>query len=81
MKTYEYEISYTSGGEVRRVDSEQEARTILGEQYPDAEYCENGWESSSCDGSVERLLVWACEDDSVDDGGQNAVAEIVRRAA
>lgn len=68
-------IEYTDGTK-RQVASEDEAREILGGQYSNAEYCENGWEPNGL--GRERLLVWEDKASSENDGGQNAVAEIIR---
>lgn len=71
-------ISYADGRKSTH-ETVEAAQAEIETQYPDAVYCEHGWESSSPD--RERLLAWANEDDADCDGGQNAVAEIIRDAA
>ena len=70
-------INYANGSRSVECDSEDEARTILDSQYPDAVYCDQ-WDADGP--GHERLLVWASEEDSIDDAGQRSVAEIVREA-
>jgi hypothetical protein len=67
-----------SDGRILDAASEEEAIEILTEEYPEMVTCENEWEPNNADGSEERLLVWRSEEESENDGGQNAVAEIIR---
>jgi len=71
-------IRYANGRLVD-VENEAEARSILDAEYPDAVYHDE-WEPESP--GTERLLVWENDDDAgplgFGDGGQNAVASIVR---
>lgn len=71
-------IKYANGRMVE-VETEEEAMEILSAEYPEMVTCENGWEPDNADGTRERLLVWENEEESENDGGQNAVAEIVRK--
>ena len=71
-------ISYANGQASREVETLDEATAILTAQYGDAVVVQDEWESANYDGSAERLVVWANEQDAQDDAGQNAVAEIIR---
>lgn len=67
-------ITYTNGM-VTTVDSEDEAREILGVQYPDAVYCDE-WQPVN--ERYERRLVWSDESAADNDNGAKAVA-LIRR--
>jgi hypothetical protein len=66
-----YEISYSDG---RRATTEtlDGAIALLLAEYPDLEY---GHDGDLSDGG-DKTLAWACEQDSLGDAGQNAVASI-----
>ena len=68
-------IKYADGNEVE-VESEDEAREVIGELYPLAEYGE--WEPDPF-GGWERMLVWVDEGAAAGDDGQQALAEIISR--
>jgi len=67
-----YEISYSNGQPKVTTETYDEAIGILQSEYPDLEY---GHDGDLSDGG-DRTLAWACEEDSVNDAGQNAVASI-----
>jgi hypothetical protein len=78
-----YKIEY-SNGEKHNVSTLGEAHEILSNKYPEVCYCDNGESVSLPYGreieNAGRILVWASEDDSENDGGQKAVAVIVEVA-
>lgn len=57
------------------VDSEDEAREILDAEYPDAYFLD---EYQPVNSRHEKMLVWENEEQSQNDDGSNAVAEIRR---
>ncbi|DBA35097.1 TPA_asm: hypothetical protein vir515_00012 [Caudoviricetes sp. vir515] len=69
-------IEYANGRSVK-VEDEEDARRLIGEEYPDAVY--GDWEEIA--GERQRILVWQDEEDAGEPGtgddGSNAVAEIV----
>ena len=67
-----HEISYTNGQPTVTTDTYDEAIEILQAEYPDLE---SGHDGDLSDGG-DRTLAWACEEDAVNDAGQNAVASI-----
>lgn len=75
-----YELFYVDGQKHEidadnDADAEAEALAIVG---ADAVACEQ-WESagwSDDDDQIERLLIWECEEDSIDDPGVNAIAQL-----
>ena len=73
------EISHANGEPRQYAASMDVATMMLEERYGDEIVIFEDWESATFDGSVERKLVWANEDDADNDNGSNSVAEIIRR--
>jgi hypothetical protein len=74
-------IEYADG-RVSEYVSEQQARDQIERDYPSAVYAEQ-WDQSGWndDGQqMERLCIWATEDDAEDDFGAKAVAQLTRIA-
>lgn len=77
-------IEYANGRKIE-VDSEDKARKIIEEDYPDAVYGDD-WELGGWDGEtpIYRLLVWENEEIAGEPGcgddGSHAIAEIIRGA-
>ena len=75
-----YRISHADGRQETH-ESLSRCHASLVKQWPDVVFCDNGeavshpYERQIAEAG--RILVWACEEDSEDDGGQNAVAAIV----
>lgn len=71
-----YRIDYASGREPSSVATYDDAVCLLADQWPELAVGHDGDLQSGGD----RTLVWACEEDSIDDDGARAVATIRRVA-
>ncbi len=76
-----YVLNYAGSGAVSEIiaDSDTEAERIALEQIGDDAVAAEQWDSDGTndDGRpMERLLIWATEDESVNDDGAKAVAQL-----
>lgn len=71
-------IHHSNGNQTRYADTMRDAIRVLKSQYGEDVVIHDEWEPVNFDGSRERKLVWANEEDADNDAGQNAVAEIIR---
>ena len=69
-----YRIEYASGDAPSTVATYDDAIILCADRWPDLECGHDGDIASGGD----RTLVWACEQDSIDDDGAHAVATIRR---
>jgi hypothetical protein len=78
-----YEINYTDGYKAS-AETLDECEAIIRNEYPDAVFCGNGESvDEPCQYEIDnagRILVWAREEDSIDDAGANAIASIYAEA-
>lgn len=75
-----YTLEYTDGQVVKIVaDNDTEAETAALARFGDAAVAAEQWDAggTSDDGEpIERLLIWETEEDSIDDPGAKAVAQL-----
>jgi hypothetical protein len=72
-------IEYADGRVSEYID-EQQARDQVEREYPDAVFADQ-WDAAGHNDEgepMERLLVWSCEADAVDDAGAKAVCQLTR---
>lgn len=75
-------INYAGSGAISECLTIEEARAILEDQYPGCVFAEQ-WDADGTNDEgrpMERLLVWASEQDADNDPGVRAVAQIERLA-
>lgn len=72
MANVTYTVEYSNGRKVAHIETYEEAIAEVKSRYPDAAIGHDGDLTSGGD----RTLCWASEEDSIDDDGARAAAEI-----
>ncbi len=78
-RTMSLMIDHANGDQSDEPLTLKHARQMLRQQYGVDIVIHDEWEPAG--DHIERKLVWACREDSLDDAGANAVASIVRSFA